>query len=53
MKKKQTFIIEINDTQSKSWQGYVEWVQGQEKQSFRSVLELLKFMDSVIGEEEE
>ena len=42
MKKKQTFVVEIQDTQSQSWQGSVEWVQGQKKQSFRSVMELLE-----------
>lgn len=52
MKKKQTFVVEIQDTQSQSWQGSVEWVQGQKKQSFRSVMELLRLMDSIVGEEE-
>lgn len=53
MKKKQTFIIEVSDTQSQSWQGSIEWIQGQKKQGFRSVLELLKLMDSVVCEEEQ
>ena len=52
MKKKQTFVVEIQDTQSQSWQGSVEWVQGQKKQSFRSVMELLRLMDSTVSEEE-
>lgn len=52
MKKKQTFVVEIQDTQSQSWQGSVVWVQGQKKQSFRSVMELLRLMDSIVGEEE-
>ena len=52
MKKKQTFVVEIQDTQSQSWQGSVEWVQEQKKQSFRSVMELLKLMDSAVSEEE-
>ena len=52
MKKKQTFVVEIQDTQSQSCQGSVEWVQGQKKQSFRSVMELLRLMDSTVGEEE-
>ena len=29
MGKKQTFIVEIQDTQHDSWQGSMEWVQGQ------------------------
>lgn len=50
--KKETFILEINDTQNQSWQGKVEWVQGQKKETFRSVMELLRLIDSVVGEEE-
>ena len=50
--KKQTFILEINDNQNQSWQGQIEWVQGQKRQSFRSVIELLNLMDSVINEED-
>lgn len=52
MGKKQTFIIEVQDTQCQSWQGNIEWIQGQKKQSFRSVIELLKLMDSAIGKED-
>ncbi len=50
--KKDTFILEIYDTQNQSWQGKVEWIQGQKKESFRSVMELLRLIDSVVGEEE-
>lgn len=49
--KKQTFIIEINDTQCQSWQGSIEWIQGQKKQSFRSAMELLRLVDSAVGEQ--
>lgn len=48
MGKKQAFVLEINDTQYQSWQGTVEWVQGRKKQSFRSVMELLRLIDSVV-----
>ncbi len=50
--KKQMFILEINDTQDHSWQGQVKWIQGESKQGFRSVIELLRLIDSVVGEEE-
>ena len=53
MKKKQTFIIEISDIQNQSCQGQIEWVQGQKKQSFRSVMELLRLMDSAVHEARE
>lgn len=48
MNKKQTFILEISDTQNQSWQGKVEWIQGKKKESFRSVLELLRMLDSAV-----
>ena len=50
--KKHTFILEISDNQNQSWQGQIEWIQGQKKEKFRSVLELLYLLNSVVGEEE-
>lgn len=50
--KKRTFILEINDNQNQSWQGTVEWVQGHKKEAFRSVMELLRLLDSAVGNEE-
>ncbi len=50
--KKQTFILEINDTNAHSWQGSVKWVQGDDRQSFRSVVEMLRLIDSAIHTEE-
>ncbi len=52
MKEKQTFIVEVNDTQSHSWQGKIEWVQGRKQQSFRSVMELLRLIDSAVCDKE-
>lgn len=49
--KKQIFIVEIDDNQHQSWQGNVEWVQGEKKVCFRSMLELLHLLDSVVKEE--
>ena len=51
--KKQTFIVEIQDTQYDSWQGSIEWVQGQKKQAFRSTMELLRLIDSVTRDKDE
>ena len=53
MKKKQTFIIEVADTKDSTWQGKVNWVNGQKEQSFRSVMELLRLIDSVVAGDEE
>ena len=46
--KKQTFIVEVIDHQRGTWQGQILWVQGNKKISFRSVMEMLHLMDSVI-----
>ena len=53
MGKKQTFIVEIQDTQYDSWKGSIEWVQGQKKQAFRSTMELLRLIDSVTRDKDE
>lgn len=53
MGKKQTFIVEIQDTQHDSWQGSIERVQGQKKQAFRSTMELLRLIDSVTRDKDE
>lgn len=53
MRSKQTFILEVNSTENQSWQGKIEWIQGKKKQSFRSVMELLRLIDSVVYDEDE
>ena len=53
MKKKHTFIIEVIDTKDSTWQGKVSWVDGKKEQTFRSVMELLRLVDSVVAQDEE
>ena len=53
MKKKQTFIIEVIDTKDSTWQGKVSWVDGKKEQTFCSVMELLRLVDSVVAQDEE
>lgn len=48
-----TFVIRVKFRQHSSWQGEVTWVDGQKKEYFRSALELLKLIDSVIEKEDE
>lgn len=50
-RKKQTFIVEIIGYQKSTWQGQIHWIQEDKKISFRSVLEMLHLMDSVLLEE--
>ena len=47
--KKPTFIVEVIDHQRSTWQGQISWIQGNKKIPFRSVLEMLHLMDSVIN----
>lgn len=45
---KATFIINVMYRQHASWQGRITWMEGQKGYSFRSVLELIKLIDSVV-----
>ena len=49
---KQTFVVEVIDHQKSTWQGQIFWVQGNRKISFRSVMEMLHLMNSVIADGE-
>ena len=44
--------MEIIDHQKYTWQGQIHWIQGGRKMSFRSVMEMLHLMDSVIESED-
>lgn len=44
----QTFIVNVKYRQNATWQGTVTWVEEKKKASFRSLLELIKLMDSAI-----
>ena len=45
-----TFYIRIIFRQNASWQGSVTWLEGEREESFRSALELVLLMDSVLSE---
>lgn len=47
---KKTFIVNILNDQNATWQGTVDWVGQKKTQSFRSALELLRLLDSAMGE---
>ncbi len=46
-----TFIIRVTHQQNSTWQGVVTWSEKNMSVPFKSVLELLKLMDSVINED--
>lgn len=47
-----TFSVRILFRRSASWQGTVSWLEGERKENFRSVLELLLLMDSALTKKE-
>lgn len=51
-KSSNTFIIDIKSRENSSWQGTVKWAQTQQLVPFRSVLELIKLLDSAVESEE-
>ena len=44
-----TFSLRILFRQNASWQGSVTWVEGNQEEYFRSVLELISLMDDALG----
>jgi hypothetical protein len=49
----ETFIIRILNRQNATWQGTVTHMEGKEEQHFRSLLELIKLIDSALAEDKE
>lgn len=48
-KNTETFFINVYYRQHNSWQGEVQWIRGKQKRYFRSVLELIHLICSVIS----
>ena len=44
-----TFIIRILFRQNASWQGNITWVEGNQEEYFRSVLELIHLLDNALS----
>ena len=47
--KKCSFVVQVMDAQNQTWQGTVTWLNGKHTEPFRSLLELIKLMDSAIN----
>ncbi len=47
---REEFIVRIIYNEHATWQGEITWVEKQEKQYFRSALELLKLIDRAVEE---
>ena len=50
---KGTFVVHVKSRQNATWQGKITWAEKNLSRNFRSVLELLKLIDSAIDEGEE
>jgi len=48
---KGTFEISVKFTQNSTWQGQILWIEKNQKQNFRSALEMLKLMDEALAED--
>lgn len=46
----QSFVVEVKCQENHTWQGTIQWVEGQKKENFRSALELIRLMDSVLSD---
>lgn len=51
--KQSTFVVRITQSENASWQGQVTWADKNITKNFRSALELIKLIDSVVRTEEE
>lgn len=47
-KGKATFVIKVLFRQNATWQGKIQWVEGNKTQNFRSDLEMLKLMNDAL-----
>lgn len=48
----ENFLIKIVDKQNATWQGSITWLGENKVQHFRSTLELIKLIDSVLEHNE-
>ena len=48
---KGTFEISVRFTQNATWQGQIYWIEQNQKQNFRSALEMLKLMDEALADD--
>lgn len=51
-KRGNNFVISIKHQQYETWQGTIQWIEGQKTENFRSALELIKLIDSTMQKED-
>ena len=45
-----TFEVSVRYMQNATWQGEIHWIEKNQRQCFRSVLEMIKLMDKALAE---
>ena len=45
---RETFVVRILNTQNATWQGTIQWVDQDKRQSFRSTLEMIRLIDEAM-----
>ncbi len=53
MKKQGTFVVNIMEQENATWQGRGTWAGQKETRCFRSMLELIRLLDTAVGGQEE
>ena len=51
--KTNSFLVVVKDTQQETWQGTIEWIEQNKKESFLSALEMLKLIDSALEDDKQ
>ena len=51
--KTNSFLVVVKNTQQETWQGTIEWIEQNKKESFRSALEMLKLIDSALEDDKQ
>lgn len=50
---KATFVVDVLYRKASTWQGNLHWLEGDKESAFRSEIELLSLMDSVLDGKKE
>jgi len=48
---KETFVVQVISNQNATWQGTVQWVEKKKTVPYRSMLELIKLIDSAVDDD--
>ncbi len=51
MKKSNAFLIQVIGEENATWQGKITWLNQKETENFRSMLEMVRLIDTILEEE--